>query len=158
MSTTYLPAPAVEDIARGLIHSHHPHLLSAPIYYLFRDPPTKAKGKVKAGTARVVGGLAAYLAPGPVTAEGVSSPTTSFYVIEVALVQWELMTAEARLALVDHELCHINWAGPDEALGLEAHDVEDFVAVIERHGLWNTEVFDLVTAGAQQLNFDLPPD
>lgn len=162
--TLYYEAEPVEAIAAGLIPQHHPHLHTVPIRYLFVDPPPVKGGKAKAGTARKVTTLAAYLA-GPVADLEGSSHRGSFFVVEVALAWWngddklgfEAATPEARAALVDHELCHLAWDAERDSPILRPHDLEEFVAVVERHGLWRTDVFDLVAAGAPQLDFESPP-
>jgi len=45
---------------------------------------------------------------------------------------------EKRKALIDHELCHL-WEG-EEGLEVQGHEVEEFYAVIKRHGDWMGEI------------------
>lgn len=67
---------------------------------------------------------------------------------------WERMDEAQRKALIDHELSHVvmndegNWT-------TVPHDVEDFIGVIRRRGLWREDVKLLVQA-AQTAQEALP--
>jgi hypothetical protein len=148
MATAYAPAVAVSEVAGRLIEQHHPHLAAAPIFFVFVDPAPNVRGGKILGRARVVRGLNAFLvaaaageaeAPesGPVVADH------SFFVMEVAFEEWVAASADARAALVDHELCHFDVIEDDDGepqLRLRGHDVEEFTAVVERHGAWREDV------------------
>lgn len=73
----------------------------------------------------------------------------SLFVIEVAEDAWSLLDADQRKALLDHELCHFcleeSEEGPPE-MALLDHDVEEFVAIMERHGAWEPGRERLVAA------------
>ena len=168
--TAYQSAADVEAIAQGLIPKHHPHLERAPIAYVFRDKATSSKGRLQLGKARRVSGLASFLArrPEPMRPDtladfAMADNAEPFLVLEIARDAWELMPAEARTALVDHELCHFSI---DDRGGwtIKPHDVEEFTAVVERHGAWQRAVFDLLHAGLQHVSAggappaDLTPD
>lgn len=139
--TAYYPAPEVEKVARLLIDEHHPDLTDADIVYVFRDPPAKTGGKEQWGKARKITGLNAYLAE-----------HHAFLVVEIALDIWKSLTPAEQHALVDHELCHCDW-DPHHGPSIVPHDIEEFVAVVSRHGLWNPEVNRIVHVG--QLRLDL---
>jgi hypothetical protein len=71
-------------------------------------------------------------------------------VLTVNGVAWEHASTEQRVALIDHELCHVspdNWS-------IMGHDLEEFVSVVRRHGLWQAGLVRLVEA-AQAHGFDL---
>ena len=64
-----------------------------------------------------------------------------------------------RLALLDHELCHV-MGDTDTGFTMRDHDIEEFNAVIERHGAWSRDVVEfLATARKAQIELpmDLPP-
>lgn len=137
MPTVYSEAPAVAEVARRLIPLYHPHLcdpeLPVRIDYIFVDPPPESKGKTVFGRARKTPALTAYLAN---EAEGDQTP---FFVVEIAAAAWELLDENARVALVDHELCHLGVSRGEHGelkLYMIPHDLEEFVCVVERHGLW----------------------
>jgi predicted metallopeptidase len=129
--TTYTWAHEVEEIAKDLIATKHERLAAATIAYVFRSPPAKSHGRLVLGKARKVSGLAAWLAE--------ISPTGSpFFVLEVAIEPWDQASTRRRYALVDHELCHMVDEG--EGLAIRGHDVEEFIEVIERHGIWRRDL------------------
>lgn len=71
---------------------------------------------------------------------------------------WGYLSPEKRIALVDHELSHFeridDSQGNVKSWGLLDHDVEEFIGVVKRHGLWREEVQDLLKAGYQLRLFD----
>lgn len=148
MSTTYTPAPEVEEVARQLIDDYHPHLEDAPIVYIFRDPPAKTRGRELWGKARKISGLTAYLAN-----QHASETAESFLVVEIALDVWKSLEPSQQHALVDHELSHCGW-DPLEGASITPHDVEEFSAVISRHGLWAANVEAFVRAGQTRLDLE----
>lgn len=142
--TAYTPAPEVERIAEKLIHEHHRHLEDVPIRYLWRDKAAVAKGNVVLGKARKIGGLNAHLAH---YAAGADEPPeeVEFFVMEIGADWWKTLTQEQQVALVDHELSHFGVEIPEQAdkerkLVIRGHDLEEFAAVVERHGLWRPDV------------------
>jgi Putative phage metallopeptidase len=67
-----------------------------------------------------------------------------FFLIELPLDVWNALPADSREALLDHELCHC-LVDEDPQTGalkpkLAGHDLEEFVAVVRRHGLWKPDV------------------
>lgn len=137
---TYSAAPAVAEVAHPLIAAHHSHLSDVPIVYIFRDPAAVARGRVVLGRARRVAGLNAFLAA---LAAGEAAEDDaedhSFFVMEIALEEWEGATRAERAAVVDHELCHFGVTDEGD-LEIRGHDLEEFDAVVRRHGLWREDV------------------
>ena len=122
----YEKAQDVEMLAEGLaIPKWHQHLLGVAIAYLFTENLDPKGGKEVLAKIRK------------------ATPFEAFFA-NVALVMivgkeaWFAMTAEQRIALVDHELCH---AGVENGvLKLRAHDLEEFADVVKRHGLWKSDL------------------
>lgn len=137
MATRYTYAPEVEEIARKLIREHHRHLTNVEIKYVFSDKPMRRGGKETWATARKVGSLAAFLA-----GQDADDEQGTFFVITVTEPIWNLLSPEKRTALIDHELCHcwVDLDSEEPKLVLVGHDLEEFVQVIARHGLWHDEV------------------
>lgn len=158
MAVTYSPAPEAEAIARELIADYHPHLETQRVDLIFRSEAAKKHGKFQLGAARKVSGLPAYLDhAASQRAQGrlgrhVGPPLgcEDFFVIELAQPEWEHLTPAQRRALVDHELCHLG-VDEDGNSSIVSHDVEEFGAVLERHGLWEPDVSQFIRAGARQL-------
>lgn len=147
-------AAEVSDLADGLILEHHEHLAEAPIVFIFRATATRSKGRMVLGRARLVKGLYAFLASlaaGEAPAEYDLEDDPSFFVMEIAEDWWAQATAAERAAVVDHELCHMAVDPESGDLELRGHDLEEFEAVVARHGLWRDEVvrfFGACGAGA----------
>lgn len=151
MATKYEPAYGPAKIAAGLITDHHRNLIDAPIVYVFISPAPKAHGRVILGRARKVSGLNAFLvalAAGEVNPleevgaeidEEEDEVDHSFFVMEISWNEWRRASAEERAALVDHELCHFA-VDEEGALSIRGHDLEEFTAVVLRHGLWREDV------------------
>jgi hypothetical protein len=155
--TTYRPAPAVERIANDLIPKHHAHLADVEIRFLFVDPPAKSKGAIAWGTTSIVSGRAAYLLAlhhmdEHARHEARDGADYSVFVIEIAEAIWLRLEDRERQALVDHELSHC-WAGENDKgefkLSTRGHDVEEFHAVVERHGMWRKEIKDFAATVEQ---------
>jgi hypothetical protein len=149
MATTYKKAKEVEDIAQKLILDYHPHLNDVRVDYLFRYPPQFTAGRIVLGKARKISGLNAFLARN-------SEP---FFVMEIAGDPWETLSARRKEALVDHELKHMQIDDAGVAVVIP-HDIEEFVEVIERHGIWNRslETFNLAAQLALPFDGEEPED
>jgi hypothetical protein len=127
----YDHAKDVETLANGLIPKYHSHLVNCKIAYIFKNKPITAKGR----------GVAA-------TAEKVSAKNNLLsgyhFVITVAYPTWKELSDEIKLAVIDHELEHC-FVEDDEKTGetkykILPHDVEEFGAVIKRHGLYTKDL------------------
>lgn len=148
MPVKYTPAPAVAAIAQRLIKDHHEHLEGERIEYVFRSEHAKDGGKAVFGKARKIGGLNAYLS---MTEDGNEE---DYFVIEIALDIWGGMSDRQRVALVDHELSHCvikHSENGDMSIAIAPHDLEEFNAVVERHGLWRADVKSFMEAASGQL-------
>lgn len=150
MPATFREADEVRQIASQLIPRFHEHLVEARIGYLFRQ----ADQEWKSGGKRVWG--RAYKVPARER-----HYTELDFVIVIDESTWLFLAAEKRRALVDHELAHCGQGEPDKQGNarwvLWAHDVEDFAAVLERHGLWTSDVKQFAEVAArklQQVTFD----
>jgi hypothetical protein len=147
MATTYSAAPDVERIGRNLIQKHHRHLLlqGVRVDFVFRSDTPKKNGREVWGTARKVSSLAAYLA-GNEDLEGDVNGAAMF-VVTISWPIWQIITEEQKVALVDHELCHL-WAEMEQddngdeklILSILGHDLEEFRAIVARHGMWKGDV------------------
>lgn len=164
MPIAFWDAPEVKEVAEPLIERHHSHLEGADIRYAFRSEPSKSKGKVALATVQRVAGLNAFLADGEewadctnlLTGEPLLNqdtgeilrkpvPNEPFFLVLVWHHVWKNMDFRQRQALIDHELCHIK-ENHKEDLALVGHDLEEFTAVVKRHGDWEPEIGRIVRA------------
>lgn len=141
--TIYTPADEVKQIAEELIPKYHSHLeeCKVRIDYVFISKTPSKGGKDVWGTCRKITNLNAHLA-------GEEEP---FFVITISEPVWNVLPPDKKIVLVDHELCHA-WAefdddedNPDAVkLSILPHNVEEFAAIIRRHGLWSEDVKSFV--------------
>lgn len=125
----------VIEMAQELIEKYHPSLQFARIGFLFRDPAPKSNG-------RIVLGKASKVTPSimPLLQEELD------FIIWFSLDVWqEQLDSRQRLALIDHELSHC-FMENNEKPTLKGHDIEEFNAVIQRHGLWLPDLEDTAKA------------
>lgn len=145
MATFESATGVLEPLARPIISNHHSHLAGTRIEYVFREKASTKGGKTVLGTARLVKGLAAMLStPGATDSDG-----NDYFVIEIAKDTWDLLPNDKRKALLDHELSHCQVALGDAGevkLTIQPHDVEEFAGVLARHGLWQEDLEDFVSA------------
>lgn len=145
----YFEAPQVEQIAQELISKYHQHLIdfSVKIRYVFVDKTPSSQGKEVWGTCRKISGLNAYL-------EGEDPDGDPFFVITISKDVWDILPHDKRVALVDHELCHASAEVKEDKkqkesdievehpvkLSVRPHDLEEFVCIVRRHGLWRDDI------------------
>lgn len=143
MTVTFRPAAAVKRIADDLIGKHHDRLDDVRIEYVFRSETKKSRSREVWGEAKKISGLNAYLSQEDGPSEAAAGDV-DYFVIEISEPVWAILDAGQRKALVDHELCHCTTELDEETgdlkLKLVPHDVEEFRAVVERHGIWRTDL------------------
>ncbi len=119
--------PATEDLLRTAerVRSlwHEERLAGADIGFVFRIEPPKRDGQVVLAQVTKVPALMA-------------TETDLDYIVWVARDEWDGLDEARRMALIDHELCHCV-AGKSGGWSTRGHEVNEFVQVIERHGLWS---------------------
>ena len=144
MAKTYSNAQDVEDIARRrVIPAWHGNLSNLRIAYLFDEDGMTSKGKTVLAKVRKANPVESHL-------------NDIDFIMFVNLPAWVTMPKDARIALVDHELCHIQFDAESGKYTLAHHDFEDFVAVVRRHGAWTADL--QLLADSQPTLFDrMPP-
>lgn len=144
MRVQYRPATEVEEVARTLIRDYHRSLTNVRIEYLFTNRTPVKSGRDVWASVRRIGSLPAYLA-------GETDPDGSgaLFCMVVAEQIWSALPHLKRVALIDHELCHCfvdqDEEGNEKPI-LLGHDLEEFVAVVARHGQWRNEVATFLQA------------
>lgn len=138
----YTPAPDVKEIAQELIPQYHPSLVDARIEYVYDSKVPKKGAKEVWGSMRKISALPAYLAA-PENAQS-GGAAEDFFVMTISKPVWEDLEHKDKVALVDHELCHalvkIDEDTGETKLYVVPHDLEEFTAIVQRHGLWREDV------------------
>jgi hypothetical protein len=123
----------------GLVERHHDHLVNSEIRVaMFTGWQADEDGRLTLGRCKIVSELDRKLHGAHV-------------VIVLNADAWEHFSEPQRLALLDHELCHaeVKLDKDLEPMELEdetpklrsrKHDIEEFRAVIERHGIWKDDL------------------
>lgn len=137
----------LESLARDIIEEHHSHLVEANIKYLFRTGNWEVKKRDTWGQAKKVGKEVNFL-------------TGHDFIVTIHRDVWEQLSLEHKRALMDHELQHCS-AGTDDAGNkiwyIQGHDVEDFHAIIRRHGFWSPALRKMEVL-LNQTELDLEPE
>lgn len=130
----YRAAPEVQAVAAPLIEEHHAHLGTQHIEYLMTEKAPNSKGRELPGRARVISGINA------VVARHVGREWTGgepFFVMEVSLPWWNMLTGEQRKGLVEHLLYHMQVNLETGALSLEPPEFGEYPEVLDRYGFWH---------------------
>ena len=53
---------------------------------------------------------------------------------------WGVLSKAQRIALLDHEFCHVTWDAEKDEIKMAHHDLEEFNAVVRRHGSWRDSI------------------
>lgn len=135
---TFHPNTEAEVLAKDLIAKYHTHLQQADIAYLFTDKSLKQLGKPLLGKAAKASPILRHF-------------SGHDFIILFPEELWSSLNPEQRKALVDHELCHCGADPESGGVRVVGHDVEEFYAIIERHGFWQQDLQDLAVNVSMQL-------
>jgi hypothetical protein len=115
-------------VAGIVIRALHPHLRNKDIGFLFREK-IEERGKITLAKASKVSGKLAFF-------------SNLDFLVEVNFEAWKVMPREAKIALMDHELCHFDVESGEtgDKNVLVSHDVEEFGAIVRRWGLWKQDL------------------
>lgn len=147
-------APEATAIAKDLIPKYHVHLEEFALRIVYRSRARNAGyQRVAGGTAEIIRGRFAYFAMTEeeieMQREHFENPYQMFW-MEIGLDVWETFSPEQQIALVDHELCHFHVEIDEEksepTLVIKEHDVEEFEAIVRRHGAWSGSLENFAAA------------
>lgn len=128
MPVTYSKAEPVERIAKEtVIPKWHPHLVSLPIRYEFASELPQKNGRLILAKTKKSTPMEEYLCG-----------AKAFLIVDKP--RWALLSEEQRVALIDHELCHIVEDKKNGGFRMQGHDVEEFTENIQRHGAWKEDI------------------
>lgn len=141
--SAYAKADQPRAIGSVLVRALHDELKNANIEFVFRKKMNDHE-RVKLATASKVGGKMNFF-------------TDIDLLVEVNHEQWKFLSDERKIALIDHELCHFALNVDDEgsqSYALLSHDVEEFSSIVNRWGLWQTDLqrFGRAIENARQLD------
>lgn len=159
--TVIRPAFAAQEVAQQYIGTYHEHLLDAKIQWLFTTAKSTRGGQVVLGTARRSNALQRFHSSGN---ESVQSGFD--FVVQIEEKRWQTMLLTQKHALIDHLLCRmeahevVNQRTGNVTVSwrVVAPEIEEFVEVLERHGVWLPEQQKMaaVVRSGKQLKLTLP--
>jgi hypothetical protein len=148
----YKDAPEVREIAADLVAEHHKHLEAVRIAFAFTDKAGKKSGKTALEKVSIESGKTVWFAAGaPDVYHG-----GKFFLLAFPEFEWECLKDDQKRALVDHALSHCGKDPESGDLCLWPHDIEEFSAVVERHGLWIDDLREFVEAATAEREPELP--
>lgn len=126
----------IKAMAEEIRAEHHSdRLAAADIVYVVVPGDRKAKGKTVLGAAKKLGKIDRLL-------------SKVDFIIQLPWGAWQRMSDDQRVAVLDHELSHcgsklkgdgtVTWV-------VLPHDVEEFSAVLERHGIYKGDLTEFCT-------------
>lgn len=143
----FAKAASPAAIGRILIRTFHPGLDGRPIGWLWKENLT-VRGAIALATASKTSGKLKYFAG-------------KDFLVVVNHTTWRDLDLAARIALLDHELCHCALDPETDAPLIVPHDIEEFDRIVKRWGLWDRrlERFGQVIRDLGQGSlFDAPPE
>lgn len=136
--------PEVEALVQQMVEKHHKHLERAEI---------KVIGKPKAG--KKLGRLVIVEVSKPTPKQRIlHTDGDVHYVITIGLDAWgQLDQKKAHHREIDRALCHFTGLDEKDRWQIVAPDVQEFTAILQRHGAYNADLEIFVDAAKQ---LDLP--
>lgn len=129
-------------LAEEIIRKYHPALEEFSIAFVFRSEASTAGGRTVLGqAAKVPAKLAPFM--------------DHDAIIWLAKDMWHTLNTIQKRALIDHELCHLS-VGTDGSLQVVGHDIEEFKVIVERYGLWKSDLRDIAPAFVDATQLTLP--
>ncbi len=117
-------------IAQEVIDAWHPELKRARIGFVFKSEAGTHKGHM------VLADVGAIPARMKIHLE-------LDYIVSVAFDVWNRFDDKKRRALLDHEFCHCYRNSNTGEWTTRDHDVQEFVEVVQRHGLWTNSLTEM---------------
>lgn len=131
MAKQYITAEEPEKLAKAkVIPQWHSDLKNAKILYLFDEDGMKSKDRIIYAKIRKATPVEHYI-------------DEIDLVLVVNYITWKNLDEKKRLALLDHEFCHVMKDEDKEGNTIYKmlhHDLEEFRAVYDRHGAWSADL------------------
>ena len=143
----------VEKVANSLIKQFHPELSSKDIKYVTQERKDKGTGEAQAqmrkgkpvfADVKIVGGLNAFLCSGEDRTD--ENGPVAFPVLVVSRHAWNMFNPKAREAMIDEQLCRLDYNAETGRPSVLDHDAKVFTLNIKRFGAWHEDLERFLTA------------
>ena len=137
----------VLNIVRDIISKYHSSLDPDRILVLFSTKELKSKGVRIWANIRVASPLVnmGFASGAGLASDDDGTDRVIDYILCIDEEIWEQAEHGHRVAIIDHELCHIEYNEKDKPKTV-THDCEEFTCVVRRHGLWSSSIQALIDA------------
>jgi hypothetical protein len=145
----YFWSDEAEKLAGGVIVQFHPHLANLKIAYLMKPKKVEEAeetgvpelNKRKRGRPRTKP-MKMWIAKAALLSSRYQAILAKDYrfVIVVNQELWDALSLEQQVAVMDHELCHCVVDTDTGKCAIRKHDLEEFRAVVTRHGFYLADV------------------
>ena len=132
--------PCGEDIKKlmhRLVSTRHPDLVNCKIMPVWKNREMKNKGSTVAAKIQKLN-------------DCIRSFADYHFIIVISSPTWQRLNDTQRMAVLDHEMCHVFYDDEDKAgnptYSLISHDVEDFAQIIQLYGLYHNGLVEFGNA------------
>lgn len=131
MALEFRAADDLQPIIDRLIEHFYPLLQGVSVRAVYRSKTFPDSPRTVARIEKI-SGLKAWL-----WSKQAGEPE-QFFLIQIVVPNWLTFEAPQHIAILDHELCHIDYNDETDTIGLRPHSIEEFPEVVDRHGAWHT--------------------
>ena len=123
-------AENLEQVCSRLIENFYPFLEGSDVVCILRSSFFQDDKKCVARIEKI-SGLKAFLWS---KRDGAQD---SFFLIQLVAPIWNELSEPQQIAVLDHELCHIELDDETGFINLRKHSIEEFPEIVERHGAYH---------------------
>lgn len=146
----------VAKVAKDLIGRFHSQLGPKEIVFVFQIRKDKStgesqaqmrKGKPVLADVKVIGGLNAFLCSGEARTD--ENGPTPFACVVVSKHAWNLLKPKQREAMIDEQLCRLDYDAETGRPTILDYDANVFVQNMRRFGAWSEDLQTLMNAASE---------
>lgn len=143
----------MEKIARRVINRYHPDLSSKDIKYVMLSKFDKEgqliekrskNGHIVMAEVETITGTKAFLISGSSRTD--ENGPAGYFAVKVYRYTWNLLDENEREALIDEQLCQLNYNDETGAPSKGEYDALMFASNVKRFGLWNERIERVLNA------------
>lgn len=152
----YELSDSVRKVANSVIRRFHPDLAHKDIRYVMLSKFDKEgqlvekrskNGHIVMAEVETITGTKAFLISGESRTD--ENGPTGLFVIKVYLYTWNLLDEKEREAMLDEQLCQLNYNDETGAPSKGEYDALIFASNVRRFGLWNERIERVLNAAKE---------
>lgn len=130
MAVEFKSASDLQPIVDRIVELFYPLLQGSTIRTVYRSANFPDSPRTVARIYKVAGWRAWLWT----RADGEPEP---FFLIQIAVPNWAALEPRAQIAVLDHEVCHIDYNEETDTMALRDHSIEEFPEIVDRHGAYH---------------------